>query len=63
MYNPLYILYLFTLMFFFLPKQDLNAQSNPNLDTALVKIYGADDYGMKMFTFVLLDIRRFHVFG
>ena len=54
MYNPLYILYLFTLMFFFLPKQDLNAQSNPNLDTALVKIYGADDYGMKMFTFVLL---------
>lgn len=33
----------------------LNAQTeNPNLDTSLVKKYGADDYGMKKYVFVVL---------
>lgn len=46
---------LFTLLFFCFSTQLLPAQSsNPQYDKALADSLGGDDYGMKMYTFVIL---------
>ncbi len=42
------------LMLFSLGTYSYSQSNNPNLDTALAKKLGADDYGMKKYVFVLL---------